>query len=257
MAYICIVELRESNQPVTDSLNIMKANNYDTNSKGLNIEVNIFSDFTNEEFNTNITKLKDGNYFLNAQEFDHNSLGFNLKGTNDALLSYLKDYTNVTDEMLSMDNDSLIDEVLEVFPRNIELDNLIECTKELEDYNISIVCDKELRTIETRGYSQGDYALVYYLAEIREHWVNITDENEYSYLSDILECYFWRSEVQGTIEINDSEYYVGEYLNNSYYYEKEELITNLVNHIENNNSENINIELLKEYLEDILPSEVY
>ena len=77
----------------------MKANNYDTNSKGLNIEVNIFSDFTNEEFNTNITKLKDGNYFLNAQEFDHNSLGFNLKGTNDALLSYLKDYTNVTGDI--------------------------------------------------------------------------------------------------------------------------------------------------------------
>lgn len=235
----------------------MRTNNFDTNSKGLNIDVNIYLDTTAEMFNLNITRLKDDTYFLNAQHFNHESLNFTLKASNDSLLSYLKDFTNVTDEMLSMDNDSLIDEVLEVFPRNIELGNLIESTKELEDYNISIVCDKDLRTIETHGYSQGDYAFVYYLAEIRDVWTNITDENEHNVLSDELECYFWRSEVNGTIEINGSEYYVSDFLNNSFYYDKEQLIENFAKYVSENNTENIDTELLNEYLEDILPSEVY
>lgn len=68
------------------------------------------------------------------------------------------------------------------------------------------------KAYKTRGYSQGDYALVYYPIDLE-----YSPENEIDQL-------FWDAPVYCQLEINGEEIYLGEYMKDVYSYNKDELL---------------------------------
>ena len=56
-----------------------------------------------------------------------------------------------------------MDEVIN--QNDINLLNYNEVKATLEDYNIELIPNTEIKHIVTKGYSQGDYAKVFYLPE--------------------------------------------------------------------------------------------
>jgi hypothetical protein len=82
--------------------------------------------------------------------------------------------------------------------------------------------------IETRGYSQGDYATVYIPKEI-DHKVD----------SDYIDNLFWDAPVYCRLMIDDNEYYLEEYLLSPYDYDTNLILSGIEKDLNHNKKEYI------------------
>ena len=105
--------------------------------------------------------------------------------------------------------------------------------KSVEGGYIYIDCDQlddeptpECKLMEITGYSQGDYAKVWYNpTEIEKLWGNAPNEKN---LKEQFEQYFYDQPIDISVTINDKEIRGFEYGSDLYEYDKEETIKAIV-----------------------------
>lgn len=239
-------------------------NNFDCSSSGVNIECSVFLD----DFMSRM------NFEENFEILVHSSWGVNS-------VSIYKDYGNLSDEYC-IDNDLVIDEtklsrvkmlkhlvsigeyysdfkdcetVFEMLGDLIQNDNIKDYIEVLDDAGIEY--SRNYITMTTTGYSQGDFAEI--LVNVNEfedvHCVNFNKDKHQQYFDNL----FWDApmSVRVTIDGEDfiSEKFDGQYRNwidGKYFdYDKDEFIAEILE-----NFEDVDSDLLKSELDEILPSEV-
>ena len=191
-------------------------NNYDQSSTGINIEASCFydTDSASMNFRENFEILQYGNYrkstvayytdYGNVKSAD--DISFSIKGDKSEKVRFLLDYvTFEKEEIETWDDDTIYDEIVGQHGEKISLLNMDDFNKYmLKDFNLELVPNKNIQKLVTRGYSQGDYAEVYYCPdELAQAWGNDPKENE---LQKTFGHLFWDAPIYARIEINEEEY---------------------------------------------------
>jgi hypothetical protein len=192
----------------------MTHNNFDQSSTGTNIEVSCFydTDTSRRLFDENFQVIQSQSYdnstiayyIDNGNVQDSDSLMFNIKGSDESINGYLiaqgYDESEVKERM---DRQESEDEIINSLRPNIL--NYQELNEyDLKDTGLSFEPSKNLVSLTTRGYSQGDYATVYYCpSDLATVWGNEPDESQLQKLFDNL---FWDAPVFASVTINDTEY---------------------------------------------------
>lgn len=184
-------------------------NNFDTSSTGTNIECSVFYDTMKSQidFNDNIKIIQHSGYRTHTIGYyidhrnveNHDAITFTLEGTPEQIKAALK-------QDGYEDDDDTVKDALEIlengYGEKITLLNY-------EDFNrvydpLSVKPSKVLEKIITRGYSQGDYAEVFYCPDdLEKAWGKKPDENE---LQKMVDHYFWDTPIYASITINGDEY---------------------------------------------------
>jgi len=186
-------------------------NNYDINSKGINIEVYIFYDTCQGRyyFESNFIQVKDDLYVYTSNG------------------ELLEECENLKDRIInSIDNND--------YYVGLSDDEIIE-----------IICERtNSKVVISRGYCQGDYIKVIVLkdelSKLYGKKIDISD------MGEIINSLCWDTPIYGYIKINDNEFYVNEYLENYYKWDKEEFLEEFKKH------NDFNDEVYKE-LEKLIP----
>lgn len=181
-----------------------------------------------QNFNENIEhvgKSESVFYFIdygNVKGVD--SVSFTIGGSRSDKEKYaLADDYRATEESIKDWTDSELDEViLDSFDPRISLSNYESESEWLsKEYNLTIKPSKELIKIITKGYSQGDYAQVWYSpSDLESVWGNQPDESE---LKKLFHNYFWDAPIHCKLTIDDKEYSYTEWpgLKSEYEWDKE------------------------------------
>ena len=224
-------------------------NNFDTNSKGLNIDLTIMrEEFQGTmRFDENFKRIDDDDNYLYI-DFE------NLK----------EDFTvTIDEEDIEKVRSIVIDKGLNYYYDNdtdLEIDEYIDCIErsfsdiELYEFctanNISIEEDYETMTIH--GYSQGDRATI--LINTKEFKTVMGNDFDALKHQEIFTNYFYDQPIDCRLTVNDNEYIVE--LKNEYEYYDSEVIEEIVTWC-CNNIEVEDKELLKTEIENLLPSDLY
>lgn len=184
-------------------------NNFDVSSSGVNIECTAFYDTgkSRRDFEENFKILQHDGYRTSTKAYyidngnveDDDAITFELQGTEDDIKAALK-------KDGYEDDDDTAKDALEIFETSYgEKITLLN----YEDFNqvyapLSVKPSKAIEKTTTRGYSQGDYAEVFYCPEdLEKCWGKKPDESE---LQKIFDHLFWDSPVYATVKINDDEF---------------------------------------------------
>ena len=155
-----------------------------------------------------------------------------IKGTKMNLVQLLKkEFDNVTyKELLKEDRKELERQVFEQLEHDYNLYKDFSLygannpygfggDELLEKYNLKLEFINDYKKIKIRGYSQGDYAEIYYSpSDIKTLWGKEPNEAE---LNDMFTNYFYDSPISAKITINDIEY---NYDHSTYEWDREEFI---------------------------------
>lgn len=231
-------------------------NNFDQSSTGVNIETTACYDTTQAQwlFTDNFKQLvtpiryqQDGEWFYS--DFDNTS-------PDDYAISFtVKDQKALKDFM--RDNEYKDETIKEIVEYDYNLDEICNYSKLVDEFPFLdfVVYHTETKDFVhyneygTRGYSQGDYAKVYYIVPFGETC------NEKA-LHDEIDRLFWDAPIYGRVYINDIEFAYDEYDLNTYEWDKSGFIDCVVKdyakrlglHIKGSTCEYI-----KETLENLLP----
>lgn len=214
-------------------------NNYDQSSTGINIELNIHYDCDQarnelEDFiqEPEVLTLRDRrgciDYIVLAPDLSapYRSLSALRRMTKEQL----------TDLLQLMNLDTGYD-----FPKRELIDELRHVTK--AEYLTELHRNTPYRdlpyTYNANGYSQGDSCRVY----------DMYPEGKAPYDREYIHHILWDAPIYGTLSVNDEEYYIDQYLDNSYEYDTEALLRNLADRTE------LSPEALQQ-IEKLLPSEL-
>lgn len=229
----------------------MLVNNFNESSTGINIEGTFFYDIdlSQREFDENFELLSESNFIYNPYGQIDTRVSFTVKASKQTLVEYLNEVEGDFDWIKESKSD-LLDEVIN--QNDIDLLNYNEVKATLEDYNIELIPNTEIKSIVTKGYSQGDYAEVFYLPErLKELWGNDVNESEFQKEIDHL---FWDAPIYGNVNINDTEF---DYELDPYEWEREKFIGEVIEYFNKiKETEPIDIELLKHELERVIPQEI-
>ena len=229
----------------------MLVNNFNESSTGINIEGTFFYDIdsSQREFDENFELLSKSNFIYNPYGQIDTKVSFTVKASKQTLVEYLNDIVGDFDWIKESKSD-LMDEVIN--QNDIDLLNYNEVKATLEDYNIKLIPNTEIKSIVTKGYSQGDYAKVFYLPErLKELWGNDVNESE---LQKEIDHLFWDAPIYGNVKVNDIDF---DYEFDAYEWEREKFINQIVKYFnEKKETESIDMELLKHELERVIPQEI-
>lgn len=247
----------------------MLKTNYDTNSKGLNIEVSAFldTDASQINFNDNIEVLQYSSY-------NNYSVGFYtdcgqievpeiqdlliVKGkTRDIKRFLVQEHYLYKETIQNDDRESVINELIaqmdfswnDIAKAVLHNENI--SGQYLMDYGIDILLnEKQYKFVETRGYSQGDYAIC--IVKNNKEWMPSKD-----YIDDL----YWNAPIYFKVTINDIELDESDILDgllkneyDTYNYDKDKVIAKILS-LDCIKKLNRNEEI-KEELENLIPDEI-
>jgi len=183
-------------------------NNYNSNSAGTSIEINAFydSDLSQIYFSESLQLLKDDLYFFtdcgNETEIDLDEVHILDEGLREEVIDYLLE--NTPKHLADQYNRAFFEKM-----NNSELKE--ELLMEGMDISDDFFCFDHVNfvEIETRGYSQGDYAKV--IARKSEY-------TESKAFKDHIHNLFWVSPSKVYLDIDGIEIYCCEFLSSEYLY---------------------------------------
>ena len=186
-------------------------NNYDQSSTGINIECNCFNDcdvarfYFDESFNViqSPSYQKTGIYYFteNGNVEGADKITFTVEGSEDAIRTHAIEHCYAPEEETLETMKILIVESYEVTLATFETENAYLSRTEK---GFQFAPSKPLTKLITRGYCQGDYAVVYYSADdIAAAWGNAPDAAELRTLIDHL---FWDQPINASATINGETY---------------------------------------------------
>ena len=228
-------------------------NNYNTSTTGINIEAHVFYDWDAARMNWDESFVEIKEDWL-PQEYmftAYGNLSDNIPDVEEMVnlpesksnLTKLRYCTVKTEGYLEYSEakcDYTAYGLLEVL-----LDNgaTLEVLDELDlEYTLNF------ETIVTRGYSQGDYATVLIPTKSLAELYGCEQDKVMDGLQESINHLFWDSPVYCRVEINGEENFPD--CDGSYEYNKEEVINQLVK-----NTPNVDLDVLREELENTLPDE--
>lgn len=244
-------------------------NNYDANSKGLNIEG--FACYDSQQslelFEDNFKKVQEASYdsngythyiYTSSRELDEDFEYF-IEGTKTQYKKFLNDSKSYSDAYLSLASlEDLQDDVIETLEQSYyRMEEKDKIQKAVEEYGIKYICEYE--TFETRGYSQGDYAKVFVnIKEVCKLWGCEDSESLRKNLQQSIDNYFWDCPVVATVTINNVEFRYDEICTEGdcyYNWEREEFIQGILDFYKEKMLED-DFKGLEEQLEYLLPTEL-
>lgn len=208
----------------------MTQNNYDQSSTGINIESRCHYDnwLSQEYFNENFEKIKGDSawFYTDCRQLNDDSLSeFKTSGK-------IKDYERLCEyNFISIeraDYDNASDYKIDVVQELVALEGFRNAVKEASGFNIKLDFKNDIRMIEIRGYSQGDYAEVYAdFTQIESLWGKIPSESE---LKELFTNYFYDAPIACRVTINNEEYniYGMPCFKSEYEFQREEFIGYIV-----------------------------
>lgn len=258
---------------------------FEDREKGIEIEIEGKPYFNNDnfEFDENFERIgkSDSDFFYvdygnikGIPELE-DMIIISHKNTRDDLINYLYDNEvyNSNDDLTRMSVEPLAKDVLDdlsyTYGSDITESNIEYIIDELYNYGIKAEINPRFEWIDSRGYSQGDYAniLVDY-DQIKKAWGTVPSDRDLQKTFDRL---FWDSPINGVLTIKqdkgdsnygeelfknlpktdiNEEYYYDEMLSDSYEWDRDEVIEYILKYTKVSNKD-----LLEEYLEEFIPSE--
>lgn len=198
----------------------MHTNNFDTSSTGVGIELHCEYDCgaARGRFEEGIAVLQPESYhkhciaFYTAYGEIDAEIEYKVKGLKSNMVKYLNTEVYAVWDMQDYVSDmrqEIIDRIEEYDKYNLENYNI-----DLAKYNLEICFKNDLRFIEIRGYSQGDYAKVICdFTQIESVWGTKPDED---YFKKELVHLFYDQPVYARFDIEGKEYSYYEYLDDEY-----------------------------------------
>jgi hypothetical protein len=190
-----------------------KRNNYDKSSTGVDIECvcQYDADLSRNYFEENFEILQHNGYrtqsvlyFIeNGNIEGHEAVKMTVKGTRETKEKFIVDlgYQDA-DEVKTWDDETLDAEIL----GNVEDINLINyALDKMEDVpGLEFVPSKNLITLATCGYSQGDYSTVLYCPEdLEKAWGEMPTQES---IQKMVNHYCWDAPIYARFEIDGKEY---------------------------------------------------
>lgn len=208
----------------------MKANNFNTNANGPDIEITCFYDTSLSQmlFNENFQILQNSSYRETCKAYyidngnvpDADSLEFTLKGSKEDKVKYLKENDLYGYESLDALADSeLSQEIIGYLSERPSIHNLASLNRyDLANTGLEIVPSKNIVWVSVRGYSQGDYAEVAYCPDdLKEAWGTEPNESE---LRKLFAQLFYDTPIYACLTIDGEEYRYDETTEDSYTWDK-------------------------------------
>lgn len=235
-------------------------NNFDKSSTGINIETNLhYSNFEHQlNIDDNFERLDRNHLFYNpCHGLDTARIYLDVVATKKDLIEFLS-YEKSKSELNKLNKDELKEEFWEhiaiYYDLSCELRWLPSLLYEFDgngDYNINFKTDKghsiELHTVN----DYGDYYTVITIPEMVSEIYG--SKVTYDEIAKDIKYLIQVTPISGTININDNEIYYNDlYLDNEYY-DKNDLINEI---LKLNSLKELNPELLKEQLELTLPDDL-
>lgn len=213
-------------------------NNFDSNSKGDSIESHVFydSDQARRNFEDEIEILQHDGYrstyiaFYHGQGLRADDIQWRVVGKRAELVRYVKDFSGLSEsDIRAMHMQDLREFVLDDSPSgfldraawyesgNLSLGNIFGY---IGTYKLQIVPthngkDITLCSVVTRGYSQGDYAKVFYSPDLLESaWGTMPSESE---IDSHIDNLFWEQPIYARVDINGESYEYHEWSQAEYY----------------------------------------
>jgi len=233
-------------------------NNLDHSSTGVNLELNISydSDLSQMWFNESIIRLHGDDSFLYincgnlSDDFelsDHNN--YDLKSSNKKEI-----YTHILEHFYSNSLECFKDDALTFFSKysyqltKMELIELVENTQfvDYEDF-LQRNFTPKFCIIESRGYSQGDYAEVVIPYSLWEGKAPTDDQLQA--MQTEIDYLFWDAPIDQYFLINDDQFYIDEYTKDRYNYDKKETLQIIKDHLKHDKKDYI-LNWLEENLPD-------
>jgi len=235
-------------------------NNFDQSSSGVNLELNISfdADRARREFEENF-------YILQYSDYRQTSvLVFNQFGNFDVIDFTLTDLSNYHIEELTakqifkafynyqyptdIDHDLKCSDFASIkdLLQNLQIENLntLDQSEILEAIETDLYCDSSFQeflkdtftcnylTIDSRGYSQGDYSQIIIPAQVLKSYKDQTPEQIENNLQSVIDHLLWDQPLSARLTIDDEEFYIDEHLKNEYEYDQDEIKQILTDHLE-------------------------
>lgn len=199
-------------------------NNFDTSSTGTNIEVigGYSNDLSQMYLDNNFERLLDGSlYYMDWCNVEEScEVTFSIKANKLSLAKLLADYYgNSISFYMRQTKDEILSDAEDILDEFMTITDYRDFNKDNSD--IKIIPNKELIWIESRGYSQGDYAeIVYSCDDLKDCWGVDVDERE---LSKTIDNLLWGAPIDLIVIIDGDEYDYGD-TGDTYEYQREMFI---------------------------------
>lgn len=189
-------------------------NNYDQSSTGISLECSVYYDtgISRMDFDDSLQILRHSSYREtciayytdNGNVPNADSVEFTVKGEDQALTKFVNENCGwQAEDFATASRDDMQEAVInELGPKVLNYEELNEY--DLKDTGLELVPSKTLVKVITRGYSQGDYAEVYYCpTDLKEAWGNEPQEKD---VKETIDHLFWDAPIAGLFTINGNEY---------------------------------------------------
>ena len=213
-------------------------NNFDKSSTGIDIEFSGYysGDRASCDFEESLEVVQHESYRVSSVLYYRNygnvdgykEIGFHVVGTKPQLVEYLMyHYAHETKTgYMKWTKDDLLDAVEDALYDERSLINYREENKNLVEYGLEIVPSKKLEWVESRGYSQGDYAEIVYCPEdLKSAWGCEVNESE---LRKEFNHLLWDAPISATLTINGEEYQYFDFDLDEYEWQRDEFIAAVV-----------------------------
>lgn len=212
----------------------MYKNNFNTNKDGHDIELYCVydCDLSRMYFEKNFIMMQYSGYgeIAKAYYIDHgnvpaqDSIEFSVKGLKKDILGFCKTEIHhyyEDSELNKMTKDELAEIVLEGLANEYGTPSVMDY-QEINEYyfkdtQIEIIPDRRIVCVSIRGYSQGDYAEVFYSPDdIKDCWGKEPSESE---IQKICERLFYDAPIYARFYIDGEEYHYFDYVEDEYEWE--------------------------------------
>ena len=191
----------------------VRKKNFDKSSTGTDIEISCSydADLSSMYFGENIEILQHSGYsttsigYFHGQGDKSDTVKMTIKGTTAAIIAAARRYTSAYSDIVAASGKELEDIKAEIIGQFEGIDLIHFALDKLPEIEgLEIVPNKNLITIKTSGYSQGDYAVVVYCPEdIEKCWGTYPKQESIQKMVDNL---YWGAPIYCRFTINEKEY---------------------------------------------------
>jgi hypothetical protein len=194
-----------------------KKNNFDVSSTGVNIESSCYYDtwLSQINFKENFESLDNRDrrgdnhdwYFVDCGNLpDSSKIEFELKGSREDLIKFIVAESYYERDDVETWQESELQEYaidrLSETPKVYNFESLND--SDLKDTGLELIPNKAIESIFVRGYSQGDYARIFYSPDdIESVWGKLPNDSE---LRESFRNYCFDSPIYASLTINGTEY---------------------------------------------------
>lgn len=201
-------------------------NNYNCNKDGNDIEFSGFMDGgkSQSDFDENFETLQSESYSKTSIQFYNpageitQNLDIKVGALKPELYKFVDNFVNAYVDKTSLKQE-LYDHVIQYLEEELPAYkyNVAELA---QAHNIDVSYVNDIEILVTRGYGQGDYALVLVdRTQLAKLWGKYTDN-----IQELINHYFWDSPVWAKLDINGEEYSYFDYDLKEYEWEREAFI---------------------------------